>query len=288
MDAQGRILLPQHLREFASLDKRVALVGQGGKFEIWDEQRWKEKTLADLEDQSIGEMAMSSALGKLKFYQSGFQRATERAGPSVGPIGGKRAGLGGESQRDLHRRHLRPRRPCARDPGAAGAGRATDRARSRPRGHGRGPRPGRRRSALPGDPGVLRRTVAPTRGPGAQGKGPGPPARSGGLLPPARRPRRGFSFSADGPLDMRMDPERRRVRRRLAGAVPIRRRSSGCCGTSARSASPARRAGHRRGTRGGAHRDHPAAGGRRRRGRCPPGSRASTRPPAASRPCVSR
>jgi MraZ protein len=67
MDAQGRILLPQHLREFASLDKRVALVGQGGKFEIWDEQRWKEKTLADLEDQSIGEMAMSSALGKLKF-----------------------------------------------------------------------------------------------------------------------------------------------------------------------------------------------------------------------------
>jgi MraZ protein len=55
------------LREFAFLDKRIALVGQGGKFEIWDEQRWKDKTLADLEDQSIGEMAMSSALGKLKF-----------------------------------------------------------------------------------------------------------------------------------------------------------------------------------------------------------------------------
>lgn len=67
MDAQGRILLPQHLREFAFLDKRIVLVGQGGKFEIWDEQRWKDKTLADLEDQSIGEMAMSSALGKLKF-----------------------------------------------------------------------------------------------------------------------------------------------------------------------------------------------------------------------------
>jgi MraZ protein len=67
MDSQGRILLPQHLREFAYLDKRIVLVGQGGKFEIWDEQRWKDKTLADLEDQNIGEMAMSSALGKLKF-----------------------------------------------------------------------------------------------------------------------------------------------------------------------------------------------------------------------------
>jgi MraZ protein len=67
MDAQGRILLPQPLREFAFLDKRVALVGQGGKFEIWDEQRWKDKTLADLDDRNIGELAMSSALGKLKF-----------------------------------------------------------------------------------------------------------------------------------------------------------------------------------------------------------------------------
>ncbi len=34
MDGQGRILLPQHLREFASLDRRVALVGLGVKFEI--------------------------------------------------------------------------------------------------------------------------------------------------------------------------------------------------------------------------------------------------------------
>jgi MraZ protein len=67
MDGQGRILLPQHLREFAFLDKRVAFVGQGGKFEIWDELRWKDKTLKDLEDQGIGELALSSALGKLKF-----------------------------------------------------------------------------------------------------------------------------------------------------------------------------------------------------------------------------
>ncbi|RLJ18529.1 cell division/cell wall cluster transcriptional repressor MraZ [bacterium endosymbiont of Escarpia laminata] len=40
MDGQGRILLPTELREFASLDKKVALVGQGDKFELWDEAVW--------------------------------------------------------------------------------------------------------------------------------------------------------------------------------------------------------------------------------------------------------
>jgi MraZ protein len=40
MDAQGRILLPPTLREFAGINKRVTLVGQGKKFEIWDEQVW--------------------------------------------------------------------------------------------------------------------------------------------------------------------------------------------------------------------------------------------------------
>jgi MraZ protein len=40
MDSNGRILLPTPLREFAHLDKRIALTGQGNKFEIWDEQTW--------------------------------------------------------------------------------------------------------------------------------------------------------------------------------------------------------------------------------------------------------
>jgi MraZ protein len=40
MDAQGRVLLPPTLRSFASLDKRVALVGQGKKFELWNEETW--------------------------------------------------------------------------------------------------------------------------------------------------------------------------------------------------------------------------------------------------------
>jgi len=40
MDSHGRILLPASLRSVAGLDKRVMLVGQGRKFEIWDADRW--------------------------------------------------------------------------------------------------------------------------------------------------------------------------------------------------------------------------------------------------------
>lgn len=43
MDSNGRILLPPPLREFAQLDKRIALTGQGKKFEIWNEQVWQEQ-----------------------------------------------------------------------------------------------------------------------------------------------------------------------------------------------------------------------------------------------------
>lgn len=40
MDSHGRILLPRELREFASLVRRVTLIGQGKKFELWDEDNW--------------------------------------------------------------------------------------------------------------------------------------------------------------------------------------------------------------------------------------------------------
>ena len=43
LDAQGRILLPAPLREFAGLDKHAVLIGQGNKFELWDETTWSEK-----------------------------------------------------------------------------------------------------------------------------------------------------------------------------------------------------------------------------------------------------
>lgn len=41
MDAAGRVLVSATLRDYAKLDKRVMLVGQGNKFELWDETRWQ-------------------------------------------------------------------------------------------------------------------------------------------------------------------------------------------------------------------------------------------------------
>lgn len=43
LDAQGRILLPKELREFARLDRQAILIGQGNKFELWDEESWNGK-----------------------------------------------------------------------------------------------------------------------------------------------------------------------------------------------------------------------------------------------------
>jgi MraZ protein len=40
LDGHGRMLLPQSLRDFASLDKRVHMVGQVRRFELWNEDAW--------------------------------------------------------------------------------------------------------------------------------------------------------------------------------------------------------------------------------------------------------
>ena len=40
LDSHGRILLPPPLREYANLHKKTILVGQGKKFEIWEEGHW--------------------------------------------------------------------------------------------------------------------------------------------------------------------------------------------------------------------------------------------------------
>ena len=42
LDGAGRVLLPPTLREFAALDKQVTLIGQGNKFELWDQSRFAE------------------------------------------------------------------------------------------------------------------------------------------------------------------------------------------------------------------------------------------------------
>lgn len=41
MDKQGRILIPQNLREYAGLGKDVYLTGAITRVEIWDKERWE-------------------------------------------------------------------------------------------------------------------------------------------------------------------------------------------------------------------------------------------------------
>ena len=40
LDGNGRMLLPQPLRDYAQVDKKLVLVGQGNKLELWSEALW--------------------------------------------------------------------------------------------------------------------------------------------------------------------------------------------------------------------------------------------------------
>jgi|SRR3989344_7255667 len=41
MDGQGRVILPDYLRSFAEIKKRVILAGLYNRLELWDEEKWK-------------------------------------------------------------------------------------------------------------------------------------------------------------------------------------------------------------------------------------------------------
>ena len=56
MDASGRLLVSRELRDFAGLEKQAILIGQGNKFELWDEETWNEKRDAWLDDDEDGEL----------------------------------------------------------------------------------------------------------------------------------------------------------------------------------------------------------------------------------------
>ena len=42
LDKQGRILVPQTLREFAGLEKDVVLTGNLNRIEVWSKEKWSE------------------------------------------------------------------------------------------------------------------------------------------------------------------------------------------------------------------------------------------------------
>ena len=57
LDGHGRVLLTRELREFAELDRQAMLIGQGNKFELWNDERWskrRDEWLADDESEQAG------------------------------------------------------------------------------------------------------------------------------------------------------------------------------------------------------------------------------------------
>lgn len=60
-DKQGRILVPQPLREVAGLTKDIIVAGVSNRCEIWDKDRWEEL------NNNIDEQAMIDAMEGLDF-----------------------------------------------------------------------------------------------------------------------------------------------------------------------------------------------------------------------------
>ena len=53
LDGHGRLLLPPQLREFAGMTREAMLIGQGTRFELWDEARWNERRDEWLQDAEL-------------------------------------------------------------------------------------------------------------------------------------------------------------------------------------------------------------------------------------------
>ena len=56
LDSQGRVLLPQPLRDFAALDKNVAVVGNGECAQLWDESTWDDVDMVETTPENIAKV----------------------------------------------------------------------------------------------------------------------------------------------------------------------------------------------------------------------------------------
>lgn len=62
IDRQGRVLIPQNLREYAGLNEQVVIAGLNTHFELWSRERWH--NVLNTLDESAGAIAEQlSALG---------------------------------------------------------------------------------------------------------------------------------------------------------------------------------------------------------------------------------
>jgi len=53
LDSQGRINLPQQLRDFANLKKNVAVVGVGDRVEFWDSEAYADIAASEMTPENI-------------------------------------------------------------------------------------------------------------------------------------------------------------------------------------------------------------------------------------------
>jgi len=63
LDKQGRIVLPEYLRSYASLSKSSVIAGLYNRLEIWDEEKWetykkKVESDADTVAEQLGELGI--------------------------------------------------------------------------------------------------------------------------------------------------------------------------------------------------------------------------------------
>lgn len=65
MDKNGRVLLPLPLRQHANFEKKLMLVGQVNKFEIWSDINWQAQVQADLALVQSIDFSQSSRLKEL-------------------------------------------------------------------------------------------------------------------------------------------------------------------------------------------------------------------------------
>jgi MraZ protein len=61
VDANGRLMIATPLREYAELGKKVVMIGQGKKFELWDEERWNKCRNEWVSDKTDGELPAALA-----------------------------------------------------------------------------------------------------------------------------------------------------------------------------------------------------------------------------------
>jgi len=62
MDKNGRLLISSPLRLHAGLEKKLMLVGQLNKFEIWSEEAWQQQIAEDLKVEQKGDFELNERL----------------------------------------------------------------------------------------------------------------------------------------------------------------------------------------------------------------------------------